>query len=188
MVLAISVAACGTQSAGTDTLESSANNTVTDGSADIATEGPADIAADGSADIVTEGPADIATEGSADIVSDGSSANVTEDTSAIVPEESLGSVTIDIEGRYLRAEEAEFIVSELHGPFIITWSGISDTFDGFAGYDNGDLFSVHISLIGETWPGQATIYEAKFLEDGTLDDIDPEVIIRLEENGYTVKK
>lgn len=87
-------------------------------------------------------------------------------------------------GRYLYAENgAHLIIAEDGEPY-----RISDQSRGqalFDGLDSGDLIQITHDAIAETFPGQASVYSCKLLEEGSPEDIPAEAITLLEELGYT---
>ena len=94
--------------------------------------------------------------------------------------------TSEITGRYLRAGTSDFIIctDTSHTPIHIE-NGSSWAF--MANQVNiGDLIRFTVGPVMESWPEKAEVYGYEIISSGTLDDIDAEILKKLEELGYKV--
>lgn len=94
--------------------------------------------------------------------------------------------TSEITGRYLRAGTSDFIIctDASHTPIHIE-NGSSWAF--MANQVNiGDLIRFTVGPVMESWPEKAEVYGYEIISSGTLDDIDAEILKKLEELGYKV--
>lgn len=86
-----------------------------------------------------------------------------------------------LEGRYLRGNQADLIVS---GEWNVISMGAADETVSFEGLEDGDVIRVYIDYIQETWPGQTCVYAVEKLEDGELQVFSVELLGELEEMGW----
>lgn len=105
-----------------------------------------------------------------------------------VPESTFGSLnsgieTAEYEGRYLKTKDGEdMIVIDGQGPVILTdKSGDGNLFDGL---EDGDLVTMDLGPIRESCPGSAEAYTCTLTGRGQIDDIDGDVLKRLQELGW----
>ena len=87
-------------------------------------------------------------------------------------------------GRYLRAGQQNLIIQGTT-PILIT---NGSEFELSTKLDTGDLVKVKTDLIQETYPAKMEIYDFEKISSGTLDNINKEVLEKLEELGYKVSE
>lgn len=84
-------------------------------------------------------------------------------------------------GRYLKAKQADMVITEDGDPVA---AYIQDETVSFEGIKDGDEIRVYMGAVMETWPAQATVYAVEKLSDGDITDISPELLEQLREMGW----
>lgn len=86
------------------------------------------------------------------------------------------------EGRALELKDGGFIIVSGSEPIVMTDKTKSG--EAFKGLTTGDKIKVLSDGIMESYPAQTAIYKLKFIEDGSLEDIDKSVLEGLSELGW----
>lgn len=95
-----------------------------------------------------------------------------------------GSTRSTLTGWYLETESGSALIVTEDGEPI----SMSDQSRGgklFDGLDNGDRIEITHDAIAESYPGQASVFTCRKLEDGSFENIPAEAVAALEELGYT---
>lgn len=88
-----------------------------------------------------------------------------------------------VEGRALELKTGGFIiVSDSNEPIVMADKTKKE--NAFKELSTGDKIKVKADMIMETYPAQTSIYKLKFIEDGSLEDIDKTVLDGLSELGW----
>ena len=101
-------------------------------------------------------------------------------------EDATSERAYNVEGRLLRGrDDILLIVDEL--PVILA---NADKYD-FSAFKSGDFVSVMIDGISESWPGIANVWSDSengcvLIQEGTIDDISMELLLKLEDAGFGV--
>ncbi|MCM1542506.1 MAG: hypothetical protein NC121_14775 [Blautia sp.] len=86
-----------------------------------------------------------------------------------------------VSGRYLRAKQADLIITEGGEPIELHSAAETISFEGI---NDGDEIRVYMGAVMETWPGQADVYAVEKLSDGGIADIPPKLLEQLTEFGW----
>jgi hypothetical protein len=87
----------------------------------------------------------------------------------------------EIHGRYCQTiNGTSLLLSTNDGPICL--SPIND--DLFNDFEIGDEIEISISGVGETYPGQAIVFDCELINKGTINDLDYDDVQNLIEMGY----
>lgn len=86
-------------------------------------------------------------------------------------------------GRLVVGKSSYILIEDKQlSPISMSVEGSADEF--FSGYETGDKIEVTLSLVAESYPGQAEVYSIKLVEKGSVSDIPTQVMSELREMGW----
>lgn len=84
-----------------------------------------------------------------------------------------------IKGRYLKAVNGDNIIIDDKGTGPIVMKNYTGNDNIFEGLTDGDLISVSVDYILDSYPGVTSIYELKLLENGSKKKLDSKTVQEL---------
>ncbi|MCM1305584.1 MAG: hypothetical protein NC305_15935 [Lachnospiraceae bacterium] len=86
-----------------------------------------------------------------------------------------------VSGKYLKAKQADLIITENGEPIELHTAAETISFEGIS---DGDEIRVYMGAVMETWPAQADVYAVEKLSDGDIADIPSKLLEQLTEFGW----
>ncbi|MCM1065824.1 MAG: hypothetical protein NC420_15430 [Eubacterium sp.] len=86
-----------------------------------------------------------------------------------------------VSGRYLKAKQADLIITENGEPIDMHTAAETISFEGIS---DGDEIRVYMGAVMETWPAQADVYAVEKLSNGDITDIPSKLLEQLTEFGW----
>jgi hypothetical protein len=90
-----------------------------------------------------------------------------------------------ITGRYCEdINGSSILLSDEQGAICISPAAENEGKDLFADFENGDRIEISVDGIAETYPAQASVYDCRLLEKGSVEDLDADEFQTLIELGW----